>query len=130
MAKKENEVIESIKKIDSELLDLWSKEDILENENEKNLQDIQKIKDKKWKLRQEKARIIEENHEMVLLNDARAVTEAIDVFRSICSEEYSYFRTVKSHLVALQIEINEKLDEVKDSSVNAVEEEPVEEEAK
>jgi len=129
MEEKGAEVIESIKEIDSELISLWSKEDFLENEKkEELLQEINKIKDKKWDLRQEKARIIEENREIVYLNDVRAVTKAIDIFRTICSEEYDFFKPVENHLYALQREINEKLDKLKEtSSVNAVKEEPVEE---
>ena len=127
MVNKELEVIESIKKIDSELTNLWSKEDILENEQKKNSQDLEKIKDKKWQLRQEKAKLIEENPEIVLTNDARAVTKAIDIFRTICSEDYTYFKTVENHLFALQLEIANRLEKLEeDSSVNAIEEEPVE----
>ena len=127
MVNKELEVIESIKKIDSELINLWSKEDILENEQKKNSQDLEKIKDKKWQLRQEKARLIEENPEIVLTNDVRAVTKAIDIFRTICSEDYTYFKTVENHLFALQLEIANRLEKLEeDSSVNAIEEEPVE----
>ena len=125
----EQKVIESIKKIDSELINLWSKEDILEKKKKKNSQDLEKIKDKKWQLRQEKARLIEENPEIVLTNDVRAVTKAIDIFRTICSEDYTYFKTVENHLYALQLEIAEKLEKLEeDSSVNATEE-PVEMEA-
>ena len=127
MVNKELEVIESIKKIDSELINLWSKEDILENEQKKNSQDLEKIKDKKWQLRQEKAKLIEKNPEIVLTNDARAVTKAIDIFRTICSEDYTYFKTVENHLFALQLEIANRLEKLEeDSSVNAIEEEPVE----
>ena len=76
---------------------------------------------------QEKAKLIEKNPEIVLTNDARAVTKAIDIFRTICSEDYTYFKTVENHLFALQLEIANRLEKLEeDSSVNAIEEEPVE----
>lgn len=123
MTKKIEEVIESIKKIDSELLDLRSKEDILYSEIEGLNSDLSDLYNKKRELRAEKEAIIKDNYEIVLENDLKVISKTIEVFNAICNKEYTNFSETSIRLNRLFGEVNTKFLRIKeDSSVNAVEE--------
>ena len=123
MAKKIEEVVESIKKIDSELLDLRSKEDILYSEIEGLNSDLSDLYNKKRELRAEKEAIIKDNYEIVLEHDLKVISETIEVYNAICNKEYTNFSETSIRLNRLFEEVNTKFLRIKeDSSVNAVEE--------
>ena len=127
MVNKELEVIESIKKIDSELLDLRSKEDILYSEIEGLNSDLSDVYNKKRELRAEKEAIIKDNYEIVLENDLKVISKTIEVFNAICNKEYTNFSETSIRLNRLFEEVNTEFLRIKeDSSVNAVEEVEVE----
>lgn len=127
MVNKELEVIESIKKIDSELLDLRSKEDILYSEIEGLNSDLSDVYNKKRELRAEKEAIIKDNYEIVLENDLKVISKTIEVFNAICNKEYTNFSETSIRLNRLFEEVNTEFLRIKEgSSVNAVEEEPIE----
>jgi len=106
MAKNEVEVIESIKKIDSELAELWSKKDMLETK------------------RQE---IIKENPVEILKIDLEIISKALENFNSINRTDYSHFTDVETYLNGLYHEIVAKIEE--ESDVDTFEVESVEVEA-
>jgi len=123
MAKKIEEVVESIKKIDSELLDLRSKEDILYSEIEGLNSDLSDLYNKKRELRAEKEAIIKDNYEIVLEYDLKVISKTIEVYNAICNKEYTNFSKTSIRLNRLFEEVNTKFLRIKeDSSVNAVEE--------
>jgi len=123
MAKKIEEVVESIKKIDSELLDLRSKEDILYSEIEGLDSDLSDLYNKKRELRAEKEAIIKDNYEIVLEYDLKVISKTIEVYNAICNKEYTNFSETSIRLNRLFEEVNTKFLRIKeDSSVNAVEE--------
>ena len=123
MVKKEVEVVESIKKIDSELLDLRSKVDILYGEMEGLNSDLSDLYTKKRELRAEKEAIIEDNYEIVLEHDLKVISETIEVFNAICNKEYADFSEASIRLNRLFEEVNNKYLRIKeDSPVNTVEE--------
>jgi len=123
MAKKIEEVVESIKKIDSELLDLRSKEDILYSEIEGLNSDLSDLYNKKRELRAEKEAIIKDNYEIVLEYDLKVISKTIEVYNAICNKEYTNFSETSIRLNRLFEEVNTKFLRIKeDSSVNAVEE--------
>ena len=131
MVKKEVEVVESIKKIDSELLDLRSKVDILYGEMEGLNSDLSDLYTKKRELRAEKEAIIEDNYEIVLEHDLKVISETIEVFNAICNKEYADFSEASIRLNRLFEEVNNKYLRIKeDSPVNTVEEGVVEVETK
>ena len=74
--KEKVKVKESIKKIDSELLNLNSKSDILEGNIKEIDSEIDKLYAKKRELRAEKETIIENNHETVLELDLIGMMKA------------------------------------------------------
>lgn len=127
MVKKEVEVVESIKKIDSELLDLRSKVDILYGEMEGLNSDLSDLYTKKRELRAEKEAIIEDNYGIVLEHDLKVISETIEVFNAICNKEYADFSEASIRLNRLFEEVNNKYLRIKeDSPVDTVEEGAVE----
>ena len=123
MAKKIEEVIESIKKIDSELIDLRSKEDILYSEIEGLNSDITDLINKSRELRAEKEAIIKDNYEIVLEHDLKVISETIEDFNTICNRDYTNFSETSIRLNRLFEEVNTKFLRIKEeSSVNATEE--------
>lgn len=131
MVKKEVKVKESIKKIDSELLDLCSKEDILETNRKGIDSEIAKLYGEKRELRAEKEALIKDNYETVLELDLEVISRAIEVFNGICNKDYANFSEASIRLNRLFEEVNNSYLRIKeDSSVNAVEEEAVELEGK
>lgn len=125
--KEEVEVVESIKKIDSELLDLRSKVDILYGEMEGLNSDLSDLYTKKRELRAEKEAIIEDNYEIVLEHDLKVISETIEVFNAICNKDYADFSEASIRLNRLFEEVNTKFLRIKEgSSVDTVEEGAVE----
>lgn len=127
MVKEEMKVKESIKKIDSELLNLCSKEDILETNKKEIDSEITELWDKKRELRAEKEVIIKDNFETVLELDLGVISRTIEVLNDICHKEYLNYSEASIYLNRLFEEVNSKYLSIKErSSVNSVEEEPVE----
>lgn len=129
--KEKVKVKESIKKIDSELLNLNSKSDILEGNIKEIDSEIDKLYAKKRELRAEKETIIENNHETVLELDLGVISRTIEVLNDICNKDYINYSEASIYLNRLFNEVNTKYLSIKEgSSVNTIEEKAVEVETK
>ena len=128
MAVKEKvKVKESIKKIDSELLNLNSKSDILEGNIKEIDSEIDELYAKKRELRAEKEVLIKNNYETVLEPDLGVISRTIEVLNDICNKDYINYSEASIYLYKLFKEVNNEYLRIKeDSSVDTVEEGAVE----
>ena len=128
MAVKEKvKVKESIKKIDSELLNLNSKSNILEGNIKEIDSEIDELYAKKRELRAEKEVLIKNNYETVLELDLGVISRTIEVLNDICNKDYINYSEASIYLNRLFEEVNNKYLRIKeDSSVDTVEEGAVE----
>ena len=128
MAVKEKvKVKESIKKIDSELLNLNSKSDILEGNIKEIDSEIDELYAKKRELRAEKEVLIKNNYETVLEPDLGVISRTIEVLNDICNKDYINYSEASIYLYRLFKEVNNEYLRIKeDSSVDTVEEGAVE----
>lgn len=95
-------VKESIEEIDSELVELWSKKDLLETK------------------RQE---IIKENPVEVLEIDLGIISKTLEVFNTICRNDYSNFYDAETYLNGLFHEIALKIERLEEAVPEGVVEE-------
>ena len=128
MAVKEKvKVKESIKKIDSELLNLNSKSNILEGNIKEIDSEIDELYAKKRELRAEKEVLIKNNYETVLELDLGVISRTIEVLNDICNKDYINYSEASIYLYRLFKEVNNEYLRIKeDSSVDTVEEGAVE----